>query len=154
MKKERIINQTVIFDVDGTIADCEHRRCFVDGSQPRDWNRFREETVNDTPIQWVCDIAKRFIASGDEVAFFSERNESQREITERQISEWIGDGHKGLFLRPDGDYRSDVEFKRELADKFLDMGGKIDLIFDDRQCVVDMWRDDGFVVVQVADGDF
>ena len=33
MKKERIINQTVIFDVDGTIADCEHRRCFVDGSQ-------------------------------------------------------------------------------------------------------------------------
>ena len=34
------------------------------------------------------------------------------------------------------------------------MGGKIGLIFDDRQCVVDMWRDEGFVVVQVADGDF
>jgi len=34
------------------------------------------------------------------------------------------------------------------------MGGKIDLIFDDRQKVVDMWRDKGFTVVQVADGDF
>ena len=71
-------------------------------------------------------------------------------ITEKQISDLTGCHKKGLFLRPD-DYRSDVEFKRELADKFLDMGGKIDLIFDDRQCVVDMWRDEGFVVVQVAD---
>ena len=43
MRKERIINQTVIFDVDGTIADCEHRRCFVDGSQPKDWDKFREQ---------------------------------------------------------------------------------------------------------------
>ena len=50
--------------------------------------------------------------------------------------------------------KQNKEFKRELADKFLDMGGKIDLILDDRQCVVDMWRDEGFVVVQVADGDF
>ena len=41
-----------------------------------------------------------------------------------------------VFLRPD-DYRCDAEFKSELADKFIDMG-KIDLIFDDRQKVVDM----------------
>ena len=153
MKKEKIINQTIIFDVDGTIADCEHRRHLVTGEK-KDWKNFKKAAEYDTPIQWVCDVAKRFIANGDDVAFFSARNESQRKITEKQISKWIGDGHKGLFLRPDGDYRSDVEFKRELANKFLDMGGKIDLIFDDRQCVVDMWRDEGFVVVQVADGDF
>ena len=144
--------KTVIFDVDGTIADVEHRRHFVNGNN--DWDSFRKETVNDTPVQWVCDIAKRFIAQGDEVAFFSARNESERDITEKQISDWIGDGHKGVFLRPDGDFTPDDVFKSELADKFIDMGGKIDLIFDDRQKVVDMWRDKGFTVVQVADGDF
>ena len=144
--------QTIIFDVDGTIADVEHRRHFVNGNN--DWDSFRKETVNDTPVQWVCDIAKRFIAQGDEVAFFSARNESEREITEKQISDWIGDGHKGVFLRPDDDFTPDDVFKSELADKFIDMGGKIDLIFDDRQKVVDMWRDKGFTVVQVADGDF
>jgi phosphoglycolate phosphatase-like HAD superfamily hydrolase len=144
--------QTIIFDVDGTIADVEHRRHFVNGNN--DWDSFRKETVNDTPVQWVCDIAKRFIAQGDEVAFFSARNESERDITEKQISDWIGDGHKGVFLRPDGDFTPDDVFKSELADKFIDMGGKIDLIFDDRQKVVDMWRDKGFTVVQVADGDF
>ena len=143
--------KTIIFDVDGTIADVEHRRHFVNGNN--DWDSFRKETVNDTPVQWVCDIAKRFIAQGDEVAFFSARNESEREITEKQISQWIGDGHKGVFLRPDDDFTPDDVFKSELADKFIDMGGKIDLIFDDRQKVVDMWRDKGFTVVQVAEGD-
>ena len=105
---------TVIFDVDGTIADVEHRRHFVSGGH-KNWVSFKEHTKFDTPVQWVCDIAQRFIAQGDEVAFFSARNESEREITEKQISQWIGDGHKGVFLRPDGDYRCDAEFKSELA---------------------------------------
>ena len=154
-----IKKQTIIFDVDGTIADVEHRRHFVngntmDGRTNNDWTSFRKETVNDTPVQWVCDIAKRFIAQGDQVAFFSARNESEREITEKQISEWIGDNHQGLFLRPDGDFRKDDEFKSELADKFEELGGKIDLVFDDRNQVVEMWRKRGTTVVQVAEGDF
>ena len=144
---------TVIFDVDGTIADVEHRRHLVNGAN-KDWNNFRLATENDTPVQWVCDIAKRYIAQGDEVAFFSARNESEREITERQISEWIGDNHKGVFLRPNDSYEPDEIFKAELADKFEEMGGKIDLVFDDRNKVVDMWRNRGITVVQVADGDF
>jgi len=148
-----IKKQTIIFDVDGTIADVEHRRHFV-SQKPADWKSFRNSTVFDTPVQWVCDIAKRFIAQGDNVAFFSARNESERSITEKQISEWIGEGHQGLFLRPDGDFRRDDEFKSDLADKFEEVGGKIDIVFDDRNQVVDMWRQRGTTVVQVADGDF
>ena len=88
--------KNIVFDVDGTIADVEHRRHFV--SEGSDWNAFREATVDDTPVQWVCDIAKRFIAQGESVAFFSARNESEREITEKQISEWIGVDIVGFFL--------------------------------------------------------
>ena len=145
--------QTIVFDVDGTIADVEHRRTFVT-QKPADWKSFKEFTVYDTPVQWVCDIAKRYIAQGDDVMFFSARNEAQRGITEEQISRWVGDGHKGIFLRPDGDFRPDEEFKSDLADKFEEFSGKIDLVFDDRNKVVDMWRARGTVVVQVADGDF
>lgn len=148
-----IKKQTIIFDVDGTIADVEHRRHFV-SQKPSDWKSFREQTKFDTPVQWVCDIAKRFIAQGDNVAFFSARNESERSITEAQINEWIGKGHQGLFLRPDGDFRRDDEFKSDLANKFEEVGGKIDIVFDDRNQVVDMWRARGTTVVQVADGDF
>lgn len=147
---------TIIFDVDGTIADVEHRRHLVNGDKgfKPDWNAFRQATADDTPVEHVCDIAKRFIAKGDNVAFFSARNESEREITEQQINEWIGEGHKGLFLRPNGDYRPDEVFKSELADQFEELGGKIDLVFDDRNKVVDMWRKRGTTCVQVAEGDF
>lgn len=147
--------KVVIFDVDGTIADCEHRRKYVDGTLGyTDWNKFRSETAFDTPVQHICDIAKRFIKSGDHVAFFSARNESEREITEQQISKWIGDGHKGLFLRPNDSYEPDEVFKANLADKFEELGGKIDLVFDDRNKVVEMWKNRGTTVVQVAEGDF
>ena len=145
--------QTIIFDVDGTIADVEHRRHFVT-QKPADWKSFKSETRFDTPVEWVCDIAKRHIARGDDVAFFSARNESQRDITNLQILKWIGEGHKGLFLRPDGDFRPDEEFKSDLADKFEEFGGKIDIVFDDRNKVVDMWRQRGTTCVQVAEGDF
>lgn len=148
-----MIKRNIIFDVDGTIADVEHRRHFVSGDN-KDWKNFRLATVDDTPMQWVCDIAKRYIKQGDHVAFFSARNESEREITEKQIRDWIGDGHKGIFLRPNGDYRPDEEFKADLADAFEKMGGKIDLVFDDRDKVVQMWRQRGTTVVQVAEGDF
>ena len=146
----------VIFDVDGTIADVNHRRHLVNGEKgfKPDWNAFRSATVDDTPVQWVCDIAKRYIEIGDDVAFFSARNESEREITEKQIKEWIGEGHKGVFLRPNDSYEPDEVFKRDLADKFEEMGGKIDLVFDDRNKVVQMWRDRGTTCVQVAEGDF
>ena len=151
-----MMKKVIIFDVDGTIADVEHRRHLVNGDKgfKADWTAFREATVDDSPVQWVCDIAKRHIAQGDEVAFFSARNESEREITEKQISEWIGDGHNGVFLRPNGDYRPDEVFKSELADRFEKIGGHIDLVYDDRNKVVDMWRQRGTTVVQVADGDF
>ena len=150
MKKER---KTIIFDVDGTIADVEHRRHLVNGDN-KDWKNFRLATVDDTPVQWVCDIAKRYVAQGDEVAFFSARNESEREITEKQISQWIGDGHKGVFLRPDGDFRSDAEFKQEVLDSLRENDFNPDLVFDDRNQVVDMWRRNGVPCFQVAEGDF
>ena len=63
---------------------------------------------------------------------------SQKERLPETNSEWIGEGHKGLFLRPNGDYRPDEVFKSELADQFEELGGKIDLVFDDRNKVVDM----------------
>ena len=47
MKEE---TKTIIFDVDGTIADVEHRRHHVT-QQPTDWKSFKEQTRFDTPVQ-------------------------------------------------------------------------------------------------------
>lgn len=155
MKKEK---RHIIFDVDGTIADVQHRRKFVDGSQYKDWPSFKAATVNDTPIQWVCEAAKQHVKDQDVVIFVSARNTSEKDITVKQIQEWIGIQDPILFLRPDGDFRPDHEFKQDVLGHIQEaIGGNPDLVYDDRNVVVDMWRSHGIEVNQVVDrisGDF
>ena len=152
--------KTFVFDIDGTIADCNHRRHHVDGSGPVDWNAFRAETVNDTPNQHVCDMAIQHVANGDNVIFVTARNNSEREVTMSQIREWIGIENPILFMRPDGDYRPDEIFKRDILEFLRQedaLGQDPDVVYDDRNKVVDMWIENGINCIQVvnrADGNF
>jgi hypothetical protein len=146
----------VIFDIDGTIANCDHRRHFVTNGNS-DWDSFKSATKDDTPIQWVCDIARNFATGGAAVVFVSARNNAQRQVTINQIKLWIGIDNPILFMRPDGDNTPDDIFKKGVMDVIQDQFGTIDLVFDDRNRVVDMWRDNGIPVFQVVDrsqGDF
>ena len=49
--------KVIIFDVDGTIANVEHRRHFVN-QKPADWKSFRAETVNDTLLNMFVTLQK------------------------------------------------------------------------------------------------
>ena len=62
------------------------------------------------------------------------------------------------MMRDIGDHRPDHIVKKELLYKWLEYM-KVDkkdvtAIFEDRKAVVDMWREEGFVCLQVAPGDF
>jgi len=142
----------VIFDIDGTIANCDHRRHFVTGGN-KDWGAFKRETVNDTPIEHVCEMAKMHVSEGDNVMFVSARNNSEREITKKQIKDWIGISDPVLFMRPDGDFRPDEIFKRDILEFLRQkdvLGKNPDVVYDDRNKVVDMWKAEGVNVVQVV----
>jgi len=150
-------SMNIIFDIDGTIANCDHRRHFVtDGN--KDWKSFRSHTKFDTPIQHVCDMAKQHVTDGDTVMFVSARNNSERDITVKQIQDWIGIDQPILFMRPDDDYRPDDEFKKDVLMVLRDIiDGNPDVVYDDRNRVVDMWRANGVNCVQVVprnQGDF
>ena len=63
-------------------------------------------------------------------------------------------------MRPDGDYRPDEIFKRDILE-FLrqedGLGQDPDVVYDDRNKVVDMWIENGINCIQVvnrADGNF
>ena len=121
-------------------------------------DRFRSHTKFDTPIQHVCDMAKMHVADGDIVMFVSARNNSERDVTIQQIRDWIGIDNPVLFMRPDGDYRADDVFKKDVLDILREhIGGDPDVVYDDRNRVVDMWKANGINVVQVVprdQGDF
>ena len=144
----------VIFDVDGTLLDIEHRRHFVSNGN-KDWESFLSpgQMVKDRPNQDVVKTALALQSAGHELVVVSARNERHREVTQKQL-EACGLHPAHLFLRPDGDFRSDKEFKQEVLDSLRNNGWEPNLVFDDRNQVVEMWRANGVPCFQVADGDF
>ena len=51
------MTKVIVFDIDGTLANIEHRRAFV-ATKPKNWKAFNAGIVNDTPhedIVWLWD---------------------------------------------------------------------------------------------------
>jgi len=142
----------VIFDVDGTLMDITHRRHFVT-QRPKDFDSFRAATTNDTPKKDIFAIALAMKAAGHRIIISSGRNMSQRATTLKQLMSQ-GLAFDAIYMRSDTDYRQDYVVKQGMLDKMRKDGFNPTMAVDDRQQVVDMWRDNGLTVRQVDDGDF
>lgn len=59
-----------------------------------------------------------------------------------------------LIMRKAGDYRHDYIVKEELYREYIESFFNVEFAIDDRQQVVDMWRNIGLVCLQVAPGNF
>ena len=59
-----------------------------------------------------------------------------------------------IFLREDSDYRSDDIIKKEIYEQKIQPNWNIEVVLDDRNRVVKMWREIGLTCFQVNDGDF
>lgn len=149
------------FDFDGTLANIEHRAHYVrDGN--RQWDKFFEECDKDLPEKEVITVLKALCDAGHRVEIWSGRSDAVREKSEQWLDKHVGhvldtDGNfwaaSNLLrrMRPQTDYQSDVELKRSWLHE---EETKPDMIFDDRQGVVDMWREEGIKCSQVEPGDF
>ncbi|MCF7982278.1 MAG: hypothetical protein K9K86_09860 [Pseudomonadales bacterium] len=146
-----------IFDLDGTLADISHRLHFIKdrGLEKPDWTAFFEACGFDKPKNSVIRLARDLHRSGAMIMIFSGRGDEVRGITERWLED-EGVPYDYLLMRPRGDYTPDEELKRSwlttgLPEEFLK---KIVCIFDDRDKVVKMWRDEGYTCAQVSPGSF
>ena len=138
----------VIFDLDGTIADVRHRVHFVRNGN-RDYDSFFAACVDDTPFEHVVKCIDAHDAAGHLVEIWSARDDMVRPQTE----EWL-DKHgisPGLLshMRAHGDMTEDAKLKR-LWLHALPESERPDLVYDDRQRVVDMWREEGIPCFQVT----
>ena len=142
----------VIFDIDGTLMDIDHRRHFVSGDT-KDWMAFKEHTIADKPFDQVVDIALMYQDWGANIHLCSGRNESQREVTELQMR-ICGIEYKTLQRRWEKNYEPDEVLKYDMLQQLREDGYNPTLVFDDRDKVVQMWRNNGLRCFQVAQGDF
>ena len=141
-----------LFDIDGTLADCEHRLHHI-RKQPKDWRAYFAEAAGDTPIPHIIEIAKLIGYSGRTVIYVSGRSDECRAAT----LDWLrrhGLPDGTLFMRQAGDHTDDDILKSQMLDAILLLGFQPVMAFDDRDRVVKMWRERGIPCAQVAPGDF
>jgi hypothetical protein len=144
---------TVLFDIDGTIADIKHRRSYLDGSTP-DWRSFNSKMGDDTPNYPVVELYKTLWDSERYHMFLvSGRGEEHRKITETWLT-WNSIPFERLLMRPRKDFRPDVEIKQEILLQLKAEGKEISFVVDDRNSVVDMWRKNNVTCLQCAEGNF
>lgn len=142
----QMIQDIIVFDIDGTIADLNHRVHHVNGKY-KDWNAFNSGLHLDEPIDEMIEINNQLYASRFPIFLCSGRSEDQRKVTE----EWLstnGVSYEKLFMRPSGDYRPDHIIKEEMLKQWQADGYQPFIIFDDRPTVVEMWRKNGLYVLQ------
>ena len=173
---------TVIFDIDGTLADIEHRRHFVEGKK-KDFDTFNAAMVDDTPNTPIVDLLHMYLSRFEptQVIFCTGRMEQYREVTRNflldacEVEEFLSlvmDYHRHepkyrrmvehdldtyLLMRPDERrHDPDYQIKQEMLDYILKTVDKKNILcaVDDRKRVVDMWRANGITCLQVAEGNF
>lgn len=163
----------IIFDLDGTLADVSHRVHYVRNGN-RNWEAFFNECDKDMPITPIIETLQHLWRMGNNIQIWSGRSDEvkdktlnwlERNIEPRYTKYWSQskgkivysriDGSDLLkYMRPSSSYISDVELKEGWLKESIANGWKPDLVFDDHQSVVDMWRRNGIQCCQVAPGDF
>lgn len=142
----------VVFDIDGTLANIEHRLAFV-RSKPKNWPAFDAGIPNDKANPFLLEIYEGMFMLGHDVILASGRNERTRQATEKWLTANRLTGWKKLYMRPADDFRSDDIVKREILDEIVvDFGKKPDMWFDDRPRVVKAIRSQGVFVFDVYQG--
>jgi phosphoglycolate phosphatase-like HAD superfamily hydrolase len=173
---------TIIFDIDGTLADIEHRRHFVTGKK-KDFDAFNAAMVNDVVNQPIANLLWMSLSRFDttQVIFCTGRMEQFREVTRNfllddcEVEEFlslVNEEHRSepkyrrmvedhldtyLMMRPDNRrHDPDKDIKQDMLNEILKTVDKSNILFavDDRQRVVDMWRSNGITCLQVAEGNF
>ena len=144
----------VIFDLDGTLALIDKRRDIsTDDKGKMDWSKFFDPDMIDldAPNTPVIQMTK-LLSMDYRIWILSGRSD----VTQQATIDWLAkyDVHYDhLVMRPQNHlYMPDNQLKQI----WLDSIGKdnVAMVFDVRQQVVDMWRQNGLTTFQVADGDF
>jgi hypothetical protein len=143
----------VVVDLDGTLADCSHRLHHIRGRRRKDWDAFFAACHLDEPNPVVVDLVKA-LGKEHRLIFCSGRPERTRQATEQWLEKHLGITPQALYMRGDADRRADDIVKRELLQRMRNDRFDPALAIDDRRRVVDMWRSEGLVCAQVAEGDF
>lgn len=143
MQQNSSLPKAVICDLDGTLA-------LMDDRDPFDASHADKDGLNES----VANTLKLFSKDGYQILLVSGREDKFEEPTIRFL-EMHNISYDRLLMRKSKDYRKDSIIKREIYDKAIKDKYYIEFVLDDRNQVVDLWRQElGLSCFQVNYGDF
>lgn len=150
----------IVFDLDGTLCDLTHRLHYIqnplgkdggmNGKWEKDWDSFYKACVDDEPKWAIIEILKS-LGKKNHIEIWSGRSDVVRKETEEWLHKHFirkGIDYSNLRMRKDGNYTPDDKLKESWL-RFLAKQDWPQLVFDDRQRVVNMWRRNGITCAQV-----
>lgn len=133
----------IICDLDGTLA-------LLNGRNPYDASRCDEDVLNEP----VAKVLRLFARNGYSIILLSGRENKYRVQTLKFLEKYNID-FDSLLMRTTKDFRKDKIVKLELYNEYIKDNFDIEFVLDDRNSVVDMWRQElNLPTFQVAYGDF
>ena len=147
----------VLVDIDGTLANLDHRLHLIKNDAPR-WDEFFDACSDDMPIVPIVELIENILDNdANTVIFVTGRPERIRLRTLGWLSKAF-DNHKldrpMLMMRKDGDHRKDDIVKAEMLIALRQLGYNPDLAIEDRVRVAELYRQEGIVTLQCAAGDY
>ena len=159
--------QCIICDVDGTVALMKGQRT------PYEYDKADKDEPNIAVIDTVLAMKKYYkcalimLSARENVAFNVNNDDNKSnhtysnkkyknafDLTAEWLNEYVSKDWHTLIMRVAGDYRKDCYVKYDIGRMLMQEWEPI-MVFDDRNQVVDMWRNGlGLQCFQVADGNF
>lgn len=147
----------IVSDLDGTLANIEHRLHFVRGTdditeRKKDWKSFFNASGDDTVYTWCAEI---LWAMQDKyrIIIVTARPDEYKAAT----TDWLQKNdivYDAIYMRQRDDFRHDSIAKEIILDYELKTRYNILFCLDDRSSVVQLWRKHGLVALQCANGNF
>jgi len=141
IKYNPCLKQCIIVDIDGTLAKMNDR-------SPYDWGKVGEDSVH----KHIKGIVDMYYEDFDIIIMTGRDG-----CCENETREWLsqnGIGYTALHIRPEGNNESDVIIKERMYREHIEGKYNVEFVLDDRDCVVEMWRNLGLKCLQVNYGDF
>ena len=141
--------KAVIVDVDGTLADVRAIRHHV-AQKPKNFDAFHAASAHVAPNQQAIDFVTRHHAAGFIIIVVTARLQTWFDVTNTWLHRHMPVPFDGPFHRPDGDFRPDVQVKRDIhryLSRHFDIRGAI----DDNPNVIALWDELG-IPVEVVPG--